>query len=143
MNGVYILDTSVVVKWFSSKEEKDVDKACKLRELHLNQTLTFVVPELLYYELGNALRYNPNFTSRDVIVAMESVFKLGLETRKIDFELTRDAVALAYRLDITTYDACFLSLAQRLNASLITADYSFFKKAKSSNLVTALSEMGI
>jgi predicted nucleic acid-binding protein len=141
MKDIYVLDTSVVVKWFSSRDEKDTEKALKLRSEYFNGTITFVIPEILYYELANALRYNPTFNSKDVTLAVESMFKLGIETRKINFELVKNAVGLAYRFNITFYDAYFLALARKLEAFLITADYSFFKKLREIALVRKLSDI--
>ena len=74
---------------------------------------------------------------------MESIFKLGIETKEINFELVKNAITLAYKLNITIYDACFLSLARKLDAILITADYSFFKKVKTSDFVKKLSDIKI
>jgi predicted nucleic acid-binding protein len=57
-----VLDTSVVVKWFSSADEKDLEKSLMLRQEHIDNPGLFVIPDLLYYELANALRYNPRFS---------------------------------------------------------------------------------
>jgi len=137
----YVLDTSVVVKWFSSVNERDSQKSLQLRQAHMDNSVTLTAPDLLYYELANALRYNPAFTARDVDVAVESIFKLGMDTRQVNPELISNAIELAYKMGITVYDACFLALAQELDAVLITADYSFCKKMPSLNFVQRLCNL--
>ena len=56
---MYVLDASVVIKWFSEEEYTDI--AVKLRDGFFKGCNELVVPDLLLYEVSNALRYNPNF----------------------------------------------------------------------------------
>lgn len=50
-----VLDSSVIIKWFS--EEEDTDIALSLRERNINGELMIAVPDLSLYEVANALRY--------------------------------------------------------------------------------------
>ena len=59
-----ILDASVVVKWFS--EEEYTDKALEIRERIRMGEERVIVPDLLLYELANALKYNPSFNCERV-----------------------------------------------------------------------------
>src|SRR3989338_1459981 len=68
----FVLDTSVVVKWFS-RDEDDAEHANKLRRQIQEGLCVITIPDLLFYELANALRHNPNFTAEDVRVALDSV----------------------------------------------------------------------
>lgn len=52
-----VLDASVVVKWFS--EEDYTGKALDIRERITARGERAIVPDLLLYELSNALKYNP------------------------------------------------------------------------------------
>ena len=54
-----VLDASVIVKWFN--REEDTEKALELKEQYENGSIDLAEPELLAYELGNSLRYNPQF----------------------------------------------------------------------------------
>jgi len=143
MTRKYVLDASVAVKWFSSADEKDLKKSLRLRQAHIDNSIALAIPDLLYYELANALRYNPAFTPKDVDAAMESIFNLGIETREANPQLIRNAIVLAYKTGVTIYDACFLSLAQELDAILITADQSFLRKVSSLNFVQRLSDFDL
>jgi len=73
---MYVLDASVVIKWFS--EEEYTDKAVKLREDFFRGELELAVPDLLLYEVSNALRYNPDFDENDVVEAVDSLFDIEI-----------------------------------------------------------------
>lgn len=67
-----ILDASVAVKWFS-REEEESDPALKLRDEHLAGRMTLIFPDLLIYEVSNALRHNPGFDAGDVKGAVKDL----------------------------------------------------------------------
>lgn len=107
----YILDTSVVVKWFS-KEEADSANAFLLRQQILEGLCHIIIPDLLIYELANALRYNPNFSPKEVQESLDSIFNMGLDVRKIDHSVADRAVEIAFNHNITIYDSYFLAVSQ-------------------------------
>ena len=88
----FVLDTSVVLKWFSAFGESDLSKALRLRKEMLEGTVVFVVPELLFYEMANALRYNPKLSARDVNGALDSILDVGFEVRRVDKKTMQDAI---------------------------------------------------
>lgn len=136
-----VLDSSVVVKWFSKFGEDDLEKAYRLRlEIEEGRCLV-TVPDLLFYELANALRYSPRFTAPDVKEAVNSLLDMGLEVRPAERSLMEQAVELAYNLKVTVYDACYLALAQRENSPLVTADYKFAEKLRGFKNLIKLSEV--
>ncbi|MCX6821780.1 MAG: type II toxin-antitoxin system VapC family toxin [Candidatus Aenigmarchaeota archaeon] len=54
-----VLYTSVIGKWF--KEETNSEIALKIREEFYQGKHEIVVPDLVLYELSNALRYDKEF----------------------------------------------------------------------------------
>jgi predicted nucleic acid-binding protein len=136
----FVLDTSVVLKWFSEYGEDDLDRAFEIRECLFEGSVHFIVPELLFYELANALRYNPRFSTKDVSEAIDSVFDMELKVVRIDKRIMEDAIALAFKYHITVYDAYFLGLSRAEEKPLITADYKFFEKMKGYKGILKLSE---
>jgi predicted nucleic acid-binding protein len=136
----FVLDTSVVLKWFSEFGENDLDRSLQLRTTLLNGSVFLVVPELLFYELANALRYNPRFSPKDVEGAVSSVLDMGLDVRAVEQETLREAINLAYRYNGTVYDTYFLALSIREGKPLITADYKFTEKLKGVKGIIKLSE---
>ena len=115
-----ILDASVVVKWFS--EEEYTDKALEIRERIRMGEEKVVVPDLLLYELANALRYNSNFDANDVSDALTSIFDMDMDIVTPIPETINSAVTLAFEYNITVYDAFYVALAKETELTFITAD---------------------
>lgn len=138
----FVLDTSVVVKWFSEYDEDDLDKALGLRSGVLEGTVAVIVPDLLFYELSNALRYNPRFTASDVKEAIQSVVDMGFEVKGIGAHIIDRAVEIAFDYNVTLYDSYFLALSQVEKKPLITADYKFYERVKRIKSIVKLSDIG-
>jgi predicted nucleic acid-binding protein len=136
----YILDTSVVVKWFSYDSEDDQNISLRLRHGILNGDYAIIVPALMFYELANALRYNPRFDAQDVKNALKSVMEMGFDIRGIDADTMVQAVEIAFKSHVTVYDTYFLALSQTENMPLITADYTFVKHIKGFKTIIKLSD---
>jgi predicted nucleic acid-binding protein len=127
---LYVIDASVVIKWFSHINEENIENAVKLQELHLNRECLLLAPDLLIYEILNALRYNPYFERNDVQLALLSLLKMQLELVKPAADLIEEALRLAYAKDITIYDASYMALALKRGCLLITADDKLFGKIR-------------
>ena len=127
----YCLDTSVATKWFSEHDESDLSKALSIRDEILEGRFAVIVPELFFYELANALRYNAGFTDKDVKDAVKSVLDMGFEIRKIESDIMEYAIDIAFKFNVSIYDAYFLALSQTTNMPFITADYKFAERVKS------------
>ena len=137
----FVLDTSVILKWFSEFEESDLDQALQLRQAMREGTVFFVVPGLLFYELANALRHNPNFSMKDVEQAVHSVFEMGLEVKGVNEQVMADAISLAFKHNLTAYDAYFLALSKKEGKPFITADYRFVGRVKGFRGIIKLSDI--
>lgn len=135
----YVVDASVVVKWFSGLEE-DVENSEKLLNGHVEGTSPLASSSLLLYEVCNALRFNPNLGEHDLSKAARSLLKLELEL--VDFpEVSEAAIALAFSRDITIYDAAYIAVSQTYHIPLITADYKLVAKIKGIPLVMPLKDI--
>ena len=133
-----ILDASVAVKWFTMEPLRD--KALIIRDKYVNGELDLEAPSLLYYEVANALRYNPRFGIEEVRSAVRALEDLAITIYDFKGELASRAVELAYRFGITIYDAAYVALAAMRNATLYTADKEVVVKVSSEN-VKHLSEV--
>ena len=136
----HVLDTSVVIKWFSEHGEAELSSALALRQRIIEGTLAVIVPDLLFYELANALRFNSHFSAADVTQAVQSVNDMGFDVRPVEPPVLERAVDSALKFNITVYDAYFLALAQSEGLSLITADYKMAGRMKNSKYLMRLSE---
>ncbi|NOZ68158.1 MAG: type II toxin-antitoxin system VapC family toxin [Deferribacteres bacterium] len=136
----YVLDTSVIIKWFSEYNEDDLDKALILRTRILQDKCSVIVPALMFYELANALRYNTRFTDEDVKDAVKSVIDMGFSVKDLEASVIARAVEIAFRYGVTVYDAYFLALSQIEKKPFITADYKFIKRIRGFKNIMRLSE---
>ncbi len=135
----YVVDASVVVRWFS-RSEQDAENAEKLLRSHVEGTSPLASSSLVLYEVCNALRANPNFGEGDLLRAARSLLKLEIEL--MDFpEVFESAIALACSRDISIYDAAYIAVSQTYHIPLVTADYKLLAKTKGIPLVVPLKEM--
>lgn len=123
-----ILDTSVIIKWFTNEE--NTDKSIEYRDKYIDRKIEIIEPDLLLYEISNALRYNPNFKEIDVMNALESIFDLGIEIITPTRKLLYDTIEISYKYDITGYDAAYIALSRELSGKFITSDKKLFEKTR-------------
>ncbi|MCX6641853.1 MAG: type II toxin-antitoxin system VapC family toxin, partial [Candidatus Bathyarchaeota archaeon] len=105
-----VIDASVVIKWFS--EEENTQNALKLREEHINGVRILSAPDLLIYEIANALRYKPGFDQQKIARAVTDLTDLQIDIVTPGKDLMERAVELAYIYDTTVYDSCYLALGE-------------------------------
>jgi predicted nucleic acid-binding protein len=121
-----VLDASVVVKWFVP--EADSPEALSIRDAHANQQISLFAPDLLVYELANALRHRPSLGGEDLKASLESFFEMDLALIAPTAKSASRGAALAKTFDLTVYDASYLGLAQDLDCRLVTSDETFCEK---------------
>jgi predicted nucleic acid-binding protein len=113
-----VVDASVVIKWFIP--EPDSNKAVKLRDRHIEGSLTLIAPDLLVYEVANALSNHPDLSVDEIKQDLEALLMLDL--------------------DLIQPSGEFVSLAKATSSSLITADRKLCEKAKKAGLALTLDE---
>jgi predicted nucleic acid-binding protein len=87
--------------------------------------------DLNYYEVANAIKYKKSdrFDAKDAAKAFTQAKEiLDLYAVHNFSEVINNAVAIALEHNITVYDAAFLSLAQKIEAKLLTLDQKLAKK---------------
>jgi len=123
-----ILDASVIAKWF--KEEENSDLALEIREDFHNGVHEILVPDLILYELSNALRFDKNFNHDLIKESIKSLFEMDIIITVPSGDLIADAVKLAFDNGITVYDAVYMSLSTKITGTFITADEKLYEKIK-------------
>ena len=139
LSGNFVLDSSVIIKWFS--EEDETDLALSLREGFLKGDADITVPDLQLYEIANALRFNKKLNAADVANAVNSLIGIGINIVVPTKDVISSAVSLAFQFGITFYDAYFIALAKELNYSFVTADEKLFNKIKSLKFTILLKNL--
>jgi len=115
-----VVDSSVAVKWFS--EEEATPHALELRDSHVKGRITLMTTPLLACELANALRYKPDYNNDRLAEAMNHFYKLHLYEAPIDAHLLSRSSEIAFKGNVTIYDAAPVALAILKKTKCITAD---------------------
>jgi len=138
--GIYdkaVLDASVLLQ--TVVREKYSEKAIAL----LKMLKEIIAPSILLYEVGNALMI---LSRRGFISKEEAVRKFNRITSVPTLRITDvtfdKAINLATELNITLYDASYLSLAVEAKTALITADRNLYESGRSAANVIHISEVG-
>ncbi len=137
----YVVDASVLVKWFLYQQEPDRERALALRELHISGRSTIFIPQLALLEVLNAVRFSPKAKEEDGELALEVLQDLHLETKPPESDLLRKANAIAWAYKVTIYDAVYVALAEQVGYPLITADRAMAGKLKGHSIVVPLREL--
>ena len=135
----FVVDASVILKWFSRDEERDLGKALKLREDFKTRKIDLYAPGLLIYETANVLRYKQTLKDELILKAIDSIFAMDMLI-PVNHQIMKNAIKLARRYGVTVYDSAYLSCAQHIGCYLITADNQFFKKLKDVPGTIAISD---
>ena len=116
-----VVNTSVAVKWLVEEENSEAaDNILDGRhELH--------APRLMVSEVGNTLwrKAKMGEIERSLAGALAAAIpEMGVQWSD-DEAISADAVRLAVALDRSVYDCVYLALANRIGATLVTADERF------------------
>jgi predicted nucleic acid-binding protein len=120
-----VVDSSVVAALVTPEQHSNWASK-KLSEYN-----DFHALDLNYYEVANAIKYKTSekFDAKDTLKAFNQATEiLDLYAVHNFSEVINNALTIANELNITVYDAAFLSLAEKLNAKLITLDQKLVKK---------------
>jgi len=122
------LDASIVIKWFV--QEDGSEAALGYREKVLKGLEEIAVPDLLIYEVINALRFKKGVSEEGINSILPSFFSIGLEIISPTEKLMRDALRLSFTTGLSIYDSVYLAVANEVGGSLITADKQILQQAE-------------
>ena len=133
-HAVYVIDSSVIVKWITTHEENFIKHADQiLLDARTNDTL-LITPLLAKYEVGNAIKYK-SFTIEEKITCLENLYHLPLQFVDTLFNEAITTIEIAHSFKITYYDGVFIALAKKLMCPLITANPKHQKKFPGVNVI--------
>jgi predicted nucleic acid-binding protein len=130
------LDANVILKWFL--KEEDSNKALKLKSEIIEGELLVILPDLILYEISNALRYKKGYTPELVGEAIDALLDLDLDIVVPTKDLIRESAIISYERNISIYDAVYVALAKETAYELITADKILYDKLKDFGFVKLL-----
>jgi predicted nucleic acid-binding protein len=117
-----VSDANIVLKWFHSKGEEEVEPAHRLLDAHKERIIALSVLDLTVYEVGNALmRGRAGASAEQAATVIEALVEVCPAIRPSSEEM-RLASHLAELHDLTLYDAAYVAVAQSRSAELVTLD---------------------
>lgn len=125
---VAVVDASVVAKWFV--EEEGSDKAVKIRDRYIEGEMKLIAPEIISFEVLNALYYKGLFSEDELKEVSEALDAFSFELYPLKGEYARKTIEAAYENDITIYDASYIALAVMRNSYVYTADEKLIDKLR-------------
>ena len=90
-----VLDSSVVVKWFTKEEGSPT--ALRILDSFTNGSLSVIISTLTFYELANALTFKPDFSNEDVEQCVSHLLQLELEVKQLDEALLKESARDSFR----------------------------------------------
>jgi predicted nucleic acid-binding protein len=117
----YILDASVVIKWYFTRNESELDIANYFYDKVSKDEIVIVSPDLMIYEVLNF------FTSR-LEVPLEKINDILSELYDILFVINTDSAIqlksfeISRKIKKSIYDSIYIALSEMLDSPLITSD---------------------
>ncbi len=142
MAAKIVVDSSVLIKWFKSRNEDLLGEARALLDEIERHPLEVHVPALLLYEVGNILLLKTQLGPAALDDALARLEALPFSVAPPATPLLKRAARLGRELDLTFYDASFLALAVELDCPFITADRRLFERIRTYPRVRHLSRIG-
>ena len=136
----YVLDASVIIKWYYYKKESDLEVADYIHEKVARNEIMIISPDLMIYEVLNFFVFKlgiPAAKIEDIITDLNDIIII-INT---DIAIQKKAFALSRIMKNSIYDSLYLSLSHSLDCPLITADRKLKQDAQKENCsILLLSE---
>lgn len=134
---VFVLDASVAVKWYVPEEGRE--RALRLRQDYMDEKIDLIAPNLIFYEVGNAVRFHPGATAREVGEAVRGLRGMQVAVQNMTDTVVDSATEIAFTENITFYDAVYLAIAENVGVKFVTADKKLYEQIKKrKNLISLL-----
>ncbi|MCL4386239.1 MAG: type II toxin-antitoxin system VapC family toxin [Cyanobacteria bacterium] len=132
----FIIDSSVVIKWFYEKNEENLEQANFFFNKSKNGYDIIVAPDLLIYEILNFFKTKKEIPDDDVYTILNEINNT-VSIYGIGNNLFKKAFKIARANDITIYDSIYISLSEELEIPFITADLKLYEimKKQNSNII--------
>jgi len=116
------VDTSVLITWFHSTGERDVDSARTLLAAHQEGVVRARVLDLAVYELGNVLTRSLRWSADRVVDQVEDLLAIVGAPTVLDRTGRAVAASLATEHRLTYYDASWAAVARVHHGVLVSGD---------------------
>ena len=123
-----VFDASIIIKWF--RDEDNSEAAFLLKDKHIRGEDVIAVPDLLFYEIVNVLRYQKSINENDLDGILDILIEMEVHIFTVSPHEFKEVFRFARTHEISVYDAAYVVLAQKLNCAFVTADKKLYRKLK-------------
>ena len=117
-----LVDTSVLIKWFHSDGEGELEHARALCAAHVSGHVDAHMLDLASYEVGNVLIRALRWSSTDVADQLDDLHAILGPALVMTPSGTRRAAMLADTHTLSFYDASWAAAAHELGIPMVSAD---------------------
>lgn len=121
----FVLDASVVLKWFVDEGEEGVQQARTLRDRYEAGGLLVVVPPLMFLEVLNIAGRRWSWGEPQLLGLAGALDDLGFDVAEPELRLVAAWVARG----LTAYDSVYVALAEDRGVQLLTDDQQVLRAA--------------
>jgi predicted nucleic acid-binding protein len=135
-----IVDASTATKSFV--EEADSEKANLLKGAHETGRVQLAAPDLLVYEVSNALVHHPRMAADDLTQSIVRLLELDLDLIPPRAGFTAETARIARKYAIPAYDASYIALADIVGTNCVNADEKLYRKLHGKKPLFLLGALG-
>lgn len=118
----YVLDTSVIVKWYDQSEEYSA-QAISILDMLLQSKIRIFLPVLAIYEVGNVFVRAKGLKHNYCKTALSNFLNLPIIFQYTTTDFVKTTTTIAKSTNTTFYDASFMATAFLNDCKLITANF--------------------
>ena len=116
-----VIDANIVLEWIDFQESAQKKNALHLYELLKKGDVVIYAPAFLLVETANILFWKKKLAVKDILAFIDRVKNSGINF-VIGDDPIEDIIGLMDKYQITSYDAQYLYLAEKMNLKLATFD---------------------
>jgi len=129
MPDAFVIDASVVAKWFNKGESYE-DEALTLRNAWIDGKVELYCPSLVIFEVCNSIWKNPNIDRDQASSLSRLVVRLAPTLLEVGEVQSSETMKLARMSKLTFYDAVYIVLSSYQRCLLVTADQDQLQVSK-------------
>lgn len=118
----FVIDASVVFKWFSRENEKYFEESRNLLYRLKNGEIALFAPNFLLTEMTNVFYWKKRFNKKEIEIFLGKIIDCGINFADCPARNAREIFTLMTKYKITAYDGLYVWLAKDRNLKLISAD---------------------
>ncbi len=138
-----LLETSVLVKWFDTRNEDEVAAAHALRNAHAQGQVAIRLLDLAVYELGSVLLRRRGWPGGDVADQLGELADMLGPLVPVSAAWIGDAARIGAECRLSFYDACWAAAARHLRVALVSADRELLEAGLAESATNVATRLGL